>query len=268
MDPRKLSFLQAVIGSDGAGALTKATHQRPDLEWALFPRVVMSWLEVASHAGEYAESVPGTKVNLNFRKSEDGFTGHVSIGPEVYSFRDATLYHVAGSVAVALGATPEHAPELRSPALAKLGKSVDLLVRARTLRKMQQQRHGGAKGTQPKAQAAAAIAPAAPALPQPTQPKQPSNVGTKVGTQVKTNTASPKLPGIKRPSMKVTKAEASGRCPVCASSLFKADRFTGCLCLAELAKSVKTTVTSDGYNLDLSGWDAEAISTLADTFGK
>ena len=170
MDPRKLSFLQAVIGADGAGALTKATNQHPDLEWAIFPRVVMSWLEAAAHAGEYAEALPGTNIHLSFRKNEDSFSGHVSIGPEIYSFRDATLYHVAGSVAVALGASPEHAPELKSPALAKLGKSVDLLVRSRTLRKMQQ-RHGGAKGTQPLGQAASAIPPAAPAAPTPPQPK-------------------------------------------------------------------------------------------------
>jgi hypothetical protein len=29
MDPRKLSFLQAVIGTDGANALTKATSRQP-----------------------------------------------------------------------------------------------------------------------------------------------------------------------------------------------------------------------------------------------
>jgi hypothetical protein len=137
MDPRKLSFLQAVIGTDGANALTKATSARADLEWAILPRVIMSWLEVQSHAGEYAEAVPGVQaVQLSFRKNEDGFTGSINIGSEAYKFKDATLYHVAGSIAVALGASPEHAPELRSPALAKLGKSVDLLVRSRTLRKM------------------------------------------------------------------------------------------------------------------------------------
>jgi hypothetical protein len=123
MDPRKLSFLQAVIGNDGAGALTKATSRHPDLEWAIFPRVVMSWLEIVSHVGAFNETLPGTNVNLNFRKAEDSFSGHVSIGPEIYGFRDATLYHVAGAVAVALGAGPEHAPELKSPSLAKLGKS-------------------------------------------------------------------------------------------------------------------------------------------------
>lgn len=274
MDPRKLSFLQAVIGTDGANALTKATSARSDLEWAIFPRVVMSWLEVTAHAGTFAESVPGVQaVQLNFRKNEDGFTGSINIGSEVYGFRDATLYHVAGSVAVALGASPEHAPELRSPALAKLGKSVDLLVRSRTLRKMQQ-RHGGAKGAQPQGQAAAAIPPAAPAAPLPSQPKQTQPVGTKVGTSsvAKPAATAPKLPGVKpkrTATVKVTKAEAASRCPACASTQFKANRYVGCLCFAELAKTVKTTATVDGYMLELGlGWDAEAVTTLAENLGK
>jgi hypothetical protein len=270
--------LQAVIGPDGARALTKATSASADLEWAILPRVIMSWLEVVSHA-QYQDRLPGTdEVKLTLRKTDDGFYGNINLGNENYAFRDTTLYHVAGAVAVALGAAPEHAPELRSPALAKLGKSVDLLVRSRTLRKMQEKHAGGARGAKLPGAAAAPRAPMLPTAPTPTQPKQQSQVGTKVGTSTKTLSpkaaapgAPPKLPGIKpakKPTLKVNKSELRA-CPACAGQQFKGNRYAGCLCFADLAKSVKTAVTDDSYVLEFgAGWDAEAIATLAENLGK
>ncbi len=139
MDTRTLQFIQAVIGADGARALVKAVGQSPDLEWALLPRVIMAWLGVVSH-GEYEAHLPGVEeTSLTFAKSEHGFSGHIDIGQDVYAFRDASLEHVAGSVAVALGVDPRLAPELRSPHFAKLGKSIDVLVRSRTLRKAREE---------------------------------------------------------------------------------------------------------------------------------
>jgi hypothetical protein len=282
VDQRKISFLQAVIGDDGARALTKATSASTDLEWAIFPRVVMSWLEVVSH-GAYNSALPGTNdVKLTLRKgADDAFFGSVNIGDELYAFRDTTLYHVAGAVAVALGAAPTNAPELRHPSLAKLGKSVDLLVRSRTLRKMQQKHAGGAKGNLP-GTAAAPRAPQGPVGPVAVQPTQPSQVGTKVATAMKpaktnatpgaTPSAAPKLPGVKppkKPTLKVGKSEAATRCGACGGSQFEASSYVGCLCFAELAKSVRTTVVGNCYLLEFgSGWDIESITTLAETLGK
>lgn len=279
MDPRKIQFLQAVIGPDGARALTKATSQSADLEWAIFPRVVMSWLEVVSHAA-YNDAIPGTDdIKLALRKHEDGWSGSVNIGDEVYGFRDTTLYHVAGAVAVALGASPDTAPELRHPALAKLGKSVDLLVKSRTLRKMQEKHQGGAKGQAP-GTAAAPKGPLPPQGPVAVQPKQPSQVGTTVGTAVKpkkpgsmSSNPNPaiKLPGVKppkKPTLKVAKSEVRA-CGACGGSQFKSDRYTGCACFADLAKSVRTVVANNAYVLEFgSGWDADAIATLAENLGK
>jgi hypothetical protein len=279
MDTRKFQFLTAVIGVDGARALAKATSASADLEWAIFPRVVMSWLEVQGHAPSFNEGLPGVdEVRLNFRKSEDAFTGSINIGPDVYAFRDATLYHVAGSVAVALGASPDHAPELRSPALAKLGKSVDLLVRSRTLRKMQAAHAGGARGAKPPGVAAAPIPPSAAQPPVPVQGNVPSQVGTKVGTTAKAS-ATPKLPSVKptpaktgvpkKSTLKVTKAEAALHCRACGDTQFKASTYIGCICFSDLRKAVATHVVADGYVLEFgSSWDAAAITTLAETLGK
>jgi hypothetical protein len=282
MDPRKLSFLQAVIGHDGARALTKATGHSTDLDWALFPRVIISWLEVAGHATEFADNLPGTGVAFSFRKHEDAFTGSIDLGDHVYKFHDATLYHVAGSVAVALGAAPETAPEMTHPALAKLGKSIDLLVRSRTLRKMQEKHAGGAKGAKPPGATAAPRPPMGPAGPVAVQPNQPSQVGTKTGTSNKptkaagsspATSATPKLPGVRPPKkplpgIKIGKAEIRA-CSACGGKQFTGDRYTGCLCFSDLSKSVKTTVVANSYLLEFgSGWTVDAITTLAENLGK
>lgn len=283
MDPRKLSFLQAVIGADGASALVKAASKSPDLEWAIVPRVVMAWLDVIGHSDGYKGEVPGVGNKLMFKKHERGYSGYVNFGDDDYTFEAATVYHLAGCVAVALGGMHEKPPELRSPSLAKLGKSIDLLVKARTLRKAQQSHQGGAKGVR---LPGAAAMPRPPQGPQEPVAVQPTNtganaVGTKAGTAMKPSRQSaappksapgsaPKLPGMKppmkKPQLKVTKAEARAACAACGGRPFRAERYAGCICFADLAKSVKTTPTDTGFTLEFgAGWDADAVATLAES---
>lgn len=258
MDSRKIDFLAAVVGEDGAQALAKAAARAPELEWAILPRVVMGWLEVVSHAQQYDGGVPGTGAAFKFRKSERGFSGLIDLAGEQYGFRDESLYHLAGSVAVAIGAVPERA-DVTAP-LGVLGKSIDLLVRSRTLRKARAKQQGAA-AQEPEGQAAGPQAPLAPEAPVAEQPKNlQSQVGTKVSTRVK--------PTRPRP-LRVTKAEADQGCQRCGLTQFQDGRFGGCACFAALAKSVKTTVTELGYYLEFgSGWDAEAVATLAEGFGR
>ena len=281
MDSRKLSFLQAIVGEDGAGALSKATAQSPDLEWAILPRVVMAWLEVVSE-GDFDGFLPGIDdTRLSFKKSENEFSGCINIDGDAYTFRDASLYHIAGSVAVALGSDKEHAPPLTSPALSKFGKTVDLLVKARTLRKAQGRKGGAggnAQGPGPAAAPRPSDGPAAP-IPEAPKPSGPA-VGTKAAVAPKkaattpSGTAKPvqgaaKQP--KKPTMKVTKAEARMACPACGHAQFKAERYVGCICFKSLSKSVQTVSTADhtGYILTFgSDWDGEAITVLAESMGK
>jgi hypothetical protein len=265
MDSRKLQFLKAVIGPDGASALAKAATANPDLEWAIFPRVVMAWLDVVGHAGDYSDELPGAAdVKLKLHKSEGVYSGSINIGNALYPLQDVSLYHVAGAVAVALGAEARSAPELRSPHLAKLGKSIDVLVKSRTLRKAiaKQKTQGGAKGAGP-GQPAAARPPMQPLGPQAVQAPNTGKNGT-AGTKVQ-------LPGTKpkKPTMKVTKSEAGTKCSACGHSQFKKERYNGCFCFSDMAKSVRTTPIDDGYVLEFgSQWDADAIATLAESLGK
>lgn len=136
MNSNKYSFLQAVLGEDGARALRKAMERSSELEAAVLPRAIVAWLEgpfSSSHEGV----VPGCENQLVFSKSESGFTGSIGIGDEVYAFENASTTHLAAAIAVSLGLEYEKVPStVRSIDLAKLGKSLDLLVKAREVNRM------------------------------------------------------------------------------------------------------------------------------------
>lgn len=283
MDSRKQAFLQAILGADGAKALVKASVT-PDLEWALVPRVVLAWLEVVAH-GSYHGAIPGIEdTHLSLRKGEGDFNGSISIGTDTYTFRDASIYHVAGSMAVAMGLDHEPQPALKHPALAKLGKSIDVLVKSRTLRKAQEKHSGAARGVSAQGPAAAPKAPIPPVEPIGAQPKLPDvGIGTRVAStskptapktdlgvpgakpKIPTPKALPKLPGVKSPSIKVTKSEAATPCPVCGQKQFDKDQYVSCYCFKDLVKSTKTSVVEGGYMLELGvDWDVEAALALAE----
>ena len=271
MDPRKLLFLQAIAGQDGAKALVKAASPSADLEWAVLPRVLLAWLEVVSH-GEFHDNLPGVNdTNLFLKKSENGFDGHIDIDHQVYKFQDVSLFHVAGSIAVSLGFSPD-SPELKSPKLAVLGKSIDLLVKSRTLNRIAQAQkvklpgidkaeNKAKDGLQPDGQNAPLIAPAT-QVPQVGAQGNPSNEQMKNGAAA----SSVNLPGTKpNKGLKVLKSQANTPCSTCGEQQFKDDTFIGCLCLKSLAKNTKTVVISTGYNIFFdSHWDIDAILTLAE----
>lgn len=252
MDARRLSFLEAVAGPDGAHALAKAVAHRADLEWALVPRAIMSWVAVAGETG-FSGVIPGTAEGLTLRKAETGYDFVLGL----YADRGASLERVAAAVAVALGADADAPPPLRSPALAKLGKSVDLLVRARALRKALQRRP--AKPVALPGTAAKPIAPEAATPPQATEDEQPGEPRADAPVAAK-----------KPRQIKVTKAEAAARCQTCQRRFFVDDVFVGCDCFEGIAKSVRTHRTLTGYTLTFGGleWDAETVATLAESFGK
>lgn len=134
MISRKLQFLQAVVGEDGARALSKAAERATELDQAIFPRTILAWLDVTASFG-HEGTVPGVEVPFNFKKSESGFDGSIAVNGELYRFRDVTLDHVAGCVAVALGLDHERVgSQARPEQIMKLGKSIDLLVKSQLVK--------------------------------------------------------------------------------------------------------------------------------------
>lgn len=136
MNSRKLKFLQSIVGNDGADALAKAVERVSALELAILPRAITAWLEVMGGLG-YEGYVPGTESKFIFSKSEDGFSGYIVLDGQVHVFEKASLFHVAGCMAVALGMDHERiGPLTKSEQLAKLGKGIDLLVKSRVVQAM------------------------------------------------------------------------------------------------------------------------------------
>lgn len=135
MDPRKLQFLQAVVGPDGAQALAKAAERAAELDQVIFPRAVVAWLENIAPFG-FEGNVPGVEdAKFRFAKSEKGFDGMVTLNGELHQFEDASIDHLAGCVAVALGLDHERMDSRAKPQqLVKLGKSIDLLVKTQLVK--------------------------------------------------------------------------------------------------------------------------------------
>lgn len=240
MDARSQSFLAAIVGADAAQALAKAAVT-PALSWAMIPRAVVAWIQVAPTQAGPLPGVPGAYLEL--RKSDAGWSGAVTMGDGVYEFADASLQHAAGAVALAVAGAPVPVPALQQPAMIRLGKAIDQLVKARVAGTPRAPR------AKPPGQAAAPQAPnepEAPIVPQQTQRAQ-------------------RKPKPKLPTLRVTKTEAAARCASCGRQHFDGAQYVGCACFRALAKSVSTTPNPVGYTLSFGAdWDADAIFALAD----
>lgn len=263
MDLRKLQFLQAVVGNDGARALSNAAQRAEELDHAIFPRTILAWLDVTAPFG-HDGTIPGVDVRFSFQKSEAGFDGSIAVNGEMHRFEGATLNHVAGCVAVALGLDHERvSAQARPEQIVKLGKSIDLLVKSQLVK--DQIKPNTKKRITLPGMAAKPIGPIAPTAP---TPVQPANQTTAPESAAGTSLTIPKLPKVsKKPTVAVTKSEAQKKCPHCMRPQFNQDSFRGCFCFSGLSKSVKATLTADGYTLEFgAAWDHDAIATLVETF--
>lgn len=267
MDERKLNFLKAVLGEDGARALQKAAERSEDLGNAIVPRAILSWLGIVGRA-DYEGDVPGVdNTYLHFAKHESLYDGSIAIGDEVYTFDNASVYHVASAVAVSIGADLAPAQTLRDADIARLGKSIDLLAKARAAteellsRKMVKVDKPG--------NAAQPIGPASPEAPQATQPKPgattPGMTGTPIGG-AGGKPGKPSKPKLPKPTLRIAKSQMNARCPMCAMRQFRNGAFTGCFCFRELSKSVRVLEKGEEVTLEFgAGWDADAIQTLVES---
>lgn len=299
MDSKKFQFLTAVVGKEGALALQKAASRSTYLEAAILPRAIVSWLEASQ---DYLGGLPGVEnTHLSLTKSEAGFTGDISIGEGVYHFTDSSILHVAAAMVVALEGDKERvAIEMPDRDLAKLGKSVDLLVKARECSRQLMKAKGEklhccvcnseyagydddgkvycrahdkkdldkleAPGGQGKPRPP--IQPIAPTM-------QPSNVmkpGKKPAGAASMG-STPGMPSAKpiNKSIKITKSQAQARCAICGAPQMRDLKFVGCYCFTGLSKSVSVRpLESAKFYVELefdSDWDTESIDTLVQAFG-
>ena len=129
MDARKLQFLVSIVGSEGASALKKACDRSPAIESILVPRAVVAWLGLVSEFEGDLPGVPGVHVAL--QKSDETYSGSVTIGSTPYVLDKASVLHAGSAISVALGLDADQFdPDVRDLDLVRLGKSIDLLVKA------------------------------------------------------------------------------------------------------------------------------------------
>ena len=130
MDIRANQFLVAVLGVSGAEALLKASDRVEGLEHALLPRTILAWINTAPM---FDGEIPGIEdTHVAFSKSEEGFSGEITIGDGLYKFENQTLFHIAATVAVAVGVDENRtSPDVRNIDMERLGKSIDMLAKAR-----------------------------------------------------------------------------------------------------------------------------------------
>lgn len=241
------AFLAAVLGRPGA-ALAKSL-EGSDLGAWLPARAALGWVQTA---GEHGDTIPGTSIPCSLVKGVVGWTGRLG----TYSFIEASDVHAAAAVAVHLNAVPGR-PDLKDVDLARLGKTVDALVKA--------QKRRGAAGEGGLSIAAAPQAPVAPvgAIPPGGEDKAAADQEKQAkARKIVLPKISAKKPAL--PNIRVSKAEAQRACGLCACSQFNGDRFVGCLCFRALAKSVAVRATpSEGYELTLGqGWDLDGALAL------
>jgi hypothetical protein len=280
----RAQFLIEVLGPKEALALAKAAERHENLNSTLVPRSILAWLgAIPGFEGEIP-GLPGSM--LSFAKSEGGFTGECRLSDGLHKFQDMSIFHVAGAVATAMELEDLTFGNMRNVELTRLGQTIDLMAKVRFLAKAipasdhgheesSPADEGGEKSRQEiyedpemkkeeggTGQTAAPVAPAPPAAPTPTSPKG----GTTKQPSAKTGAAPPSA-GMK--SVKMTRSEAAHKCSMCGLAQFEGDKFTGCSCFRELAKTAKVTASdSDSITLSLPEIDSDTLVTLFEAIGR
>lgn len=238
-----ITFVSAVLGKDGSAALKRAIQRSPSLEGFLVPRTVLGWTMSKT---EYRGVLPGVdSIYLEFSKSETGYNGRIGVGSSpVVKFAAKDEFELAAEIIAGLGVEVKKF-QGSAATLARLGKSIDALLKAREAVKTLSKAPQELPGTTAKPREAQG--PQEPIKPTPTQPKIAK--------------PKPKLP--KLPVLKVELTDLNKACKNCGTSLFKSQKFTGCLCWRDLAKHSSTSLYSDGAVVEFDRHaDRSAVQTL------
>ena len=253
-------FLTALLGEAGAAAVQHLSKMLP-VERFLVPRAALAWLHTLE--GSWEGAVPGTGVPLTLAKTEDGWTGAVVLDGTSYGFVGASPAHVAAALTLAVGGRTDR-PHLKGLDLARVGRTVDLLVKAK---KAGESAHGTG--------VAAGRIPPVPRTPvedykergQNLLPGEKKPLGAKKdkqeaaapeaaaeGAPAGAGAAKPKLPRLPKAKgprpLRLSVSDTSSACQVCGQKNFEGVVLKGCFCLQDLVKKVRD-VEVVGTNLVL-----------------
>ena len=219
---KREEFLTSLLGQEGCKALKKATDHNPDLALSVIVRSLMGWLDVITRQ-DFQGKIPGTHYACEIKKNQsDTFSGHLKTKEDVVSFNNASLHNVAGAIATVLGVEDELPQNVDNTHLAALGKSIDLLIKARIV----------------------------------TSYKQKPVVPQKLSKSI--NLPRPST----RRVFRIAKASLTKSCSFCQEHFFKNDQFVGCHCFSGLSGCNLLNKSTEPVLSFNRSWDQEAITTL------
>lgn len=283
-------FVKSVLGDIGFAAMQRAAFKMPEITNAIPAQTILSWVEAAA-ASDFSGNVPSTDCAFSIKKSESGYA--VTLNGNT-----ANIQHVtqgATIVADLLGFAPEGVPTLRKSQVDQLSKTIGELAQVSLMKAAGVQARAKAANAQGPSQAT-------PATPKQTQPMNQTKVTStgpvKMGSGAsagKTQTSPPKLPkvgmaaeapsnktstkqnvgGVKPPKppsvtakseprvAAIELAKAHAGCPRCGSNAFSSEKFVGCSCFGDLAKSTYSKRVEQGYVVFFNyQWDSNSIQKL------
>lgn len=259
-------FSLEVLGKSDHEMVQGLTKRYPAAEPVVVSVIAKHWLEFQD---KFEGTIPGTNFEIEFKKSENGYTGHFCDDSDVFEFSDIPLQSLAYYVTSCFGLekTEYESPEK----LEKLTKSLDLLIKKSLLGRLKK---AGPKTPKPKAPTAslpgqpakmkAPVAPQPAALKQDMSPdKMPQAVtGTSTAKMVK----QPKAAKTKQTAVGVfsmVKSEIARNCPACGQLQYDGKILKDCICFRNLSKSCTVIDRKDRYDFKFGrGWGTEEIETF------
>jgi hypothetical protein len=225
-----MQLLTNILGTKGVESLSSLLDNEA-LASFIIPKAVVSFL----HKSDYGDL--SLQHFDSLKKTGYGYSGSIKIREIDYSFEYVTPEQVAAIVSVKLEKTLS--PVIKELDLAKLSKTIDLLVKAEL-------KEPKIVPPEDKELVAKPMAPTKPTLPIPP------------------NTTVQKAPPVKK-SLVIPEKESKKKCRICGKEQFKDKKFEGCVCVRSLAKSIETKVISKGYKLtfDNSLGDDELLTVFS-----
>lgn len=291
--PKYQDFMKSVLGEHGFVAIQNAAAKMPELMDAVPAQTILSWTDVAARV-EFDGEVPATGHRFAIKKAETGF----NVTLDGNSAHVDHITQAATVIADVLGFVPSAKPTIRKSQLDQLIKTIDMLAKFNLAKAV----GGGVQAPGDKGTANPATLPVGQT---PTQPKKqmankiPTKMGsgTSTGTKTKgpaalpspnvkpppaaatpegpkTKTAKPPTTPASTPAKKgepkiaaldLNKAQAG--CPTCLKKAFSEEKFVGCGCFKELAKSTYSKRVEQGYVVFFNyQWDSESIHKLINDY--
>lgn len=238
----KQDFLIEILGVHGQKALENANKLSKNIENIVFTRALLSWVSLVSKYG-FSNKIPGQSSSFDLNKSEDGLNGYIELESQVFKFENKNEEYVAALLAVSMGADGPMENH-NGVAVAKLGKSIDCLVKTEFVNKNIQKSFPRYHAPQKPSSVAEHKEPIPPHPPQSEAPKQSPPKGAKVGTSMgKTEIKSKKKSFVFR----LKKHELMTRCETCSSLLFKDESYIGCICYSN--EGISLLKSEEGFSL-------------------